>query len=159
MAPLSQSFSRWRREHPNQLFAVLLPIAVVAGSIWVGAKARAATSRLTVKRPAWQSSADELATIRQQFRLPTSGETAALLAESGHVATLGVPPSERVSLMELVARVADDAKLSDVHVSFKAGTDSAYVAPRTIGASTLSAAPYSIVVDVSGGFASLVEFV
>jgi hypothetical protein len=159
MAAMSQGLLRWRRERPNQLFVLIVAIAVLAGAIWVGGKSRLASSRLAAKKPAWQKVADDLANLRQQFRLPSSRETAALVAESGNVAALGVPFSERVSLMELVARVADDARLSDVHVSFKAGTDSSFVPARAIGASTLNVAPYSIIVDISGSFAGVVQFV
>jgi hypothetical protein len=159
MAPISQGLVRWRREQPNQLFVLIVAIAVLAGSMWVGGKSRVAAERLAAKRPAWQKAADDVAILRQQFRLPSSKETAALVAESGHLTALGVTSSERVSLMELVARIADDARLSNVHVSFKAGTDSSFVPARAIGASTLNTASYSIVVDFSGSFAGVVQFV
>jgi hypothetical protein len=159
MAPISPGLVRWRREQPNQLFVLIVAIAVLAGSMWVGGKSRVAAERLAAKRPAWQKAADDVAILRQQFRLPSSKETAALVAESGHLTALGVTSSERVSLMELVARIADDARLSNVHVSFKAGTDSSFVPARAIGASTLNTASYSIVVDFSGSFAGVVQFV
>jgi hypothetical protein len=159
MAPISPGLVRWRREQPNQLFVLIVAIAVLTGSMWVGGKSRVAAERLAAKRPAWQKAADDVAILRQQFRLPSSKETAALVAESGHLTALGVTSSERVSLMELVARIADDARLSNVHVSFKAGTDSSFVPARAIGASTLNTASYSIVVDFSGSFAGVVQFV
>jgi hypothetical protein len=159
MASLGQRLAQWRREHPAQPFMLLAAIVVLGGSLWVGTRSRAAAAKLAAKRPAWQSTADQLATVRQQFRLPSSSETAALLAESGRMSALGVPQSERVSLMELVSRVADAAALSDVRVSFRAGVDSAFIPSRVIGSSTLSPAAYSIVVDCTGSFVGLVQFV
>jgi hypothetical protein len=155
----AQTFSRWRREQPNQLFVIGLAMVVLAGSLWVGIRFRAASARLTAKRPAWQAVADQLATVQQQFRAPTPKETASLLAESGRVNALGVPASDRVSLMEAVSRIADEAGLADVRVSFRQGADSAFVRPRIVGTATLSPAPYSVVVDCAGGFAGVVQFV
>jgi hypothetical protein len=159
MSTTSQNVTRWREEHPNQPFLLLIATVVLAGSVWIGTRSHAMTSRLTARRPAWQSTADQLATVRQQFRAPSSSETASLLAESGREGALGVPSSERVSLMELVTRVADASGLTDIQVSFHAGADSAFVPPRPIGGAVLNPATYSIAIDVAGSFAGVVQFV
>jgi hypothetical protein len=159
MAPMTQELSSWRRQHPNQLFALGLAVVVFAASVWVGTKARAATSRMAQREMAWRGSADQLASLTQRFRVPGSSEAAALLTESGHLSALGVPSSDRVSLMEWVARAADASALSDVHVSFRSGVDSLFIPPRIIGGSPISPASYSVVVDCVGSFAGVVQFV
>jgi hypothetical protein len=159
MSSLGQELARWKREHPTRLLSLGGAIVVLAASGWVGAKSRAATLSLAAKQAAWRSSAEQLATVTQQFRTPSSSETASLLAESGRVTALGVQPADRVSLMELVARAADASMLTDVHVTFRTGIDSVLIAPRIIGGSTISPASYGIVIDCSGSFAGVVQFV
>jgi hypothetical protein len=159
MAPLAVRLATWRREHPNQLPMVALTLLVLGGSLWVGVRSKATATQLATKRPEWQRTADHLATARQQFRVPTSSESAALSAESGRMGALGVPPGDRVALMELVSQIADAAALTDVHVNFRAGVDSAFIPPRSIAGAVVNPAAYSIVVDFSGSFAGVVQFV
>ena len=159
MATSAESFSRWRRERPNQLPAFVLATLVLGASLWVGLQAKSLAQELDKKKVGWQQTADQLATVRQQFRVPSSSESSALLAESARMGVLGVPASERVSLMELVARLADASGLSNVRVNFRAGVDSAFVPPRTIGTDAINPAGYLLNVDFTGSFAGLVQFV
>lgn len=159
MPSFQQTYAGWRSEHPNQHPAIGLAALILAASIWVGLRSRAVAGELAGKRQTWQGTADQLATVRQQFRVPSSSESAALLAESARLGALGVPPSERVSLMELVARLADASGLADVQVNFRSAPDSAFVPPRSIGSSSLSPAPYTIAVDFTGSFQGVVQFV
>jgi len=158
-APLSESVRRGQRESPNRLAALALGVVVIAASIWVGLQAKSVAAELAQKGTAWQQTASQLAALQQQFRIPSSFESAALLNEAGRTGALGVPPSDRVSLMEYLARLADASALSEVRVNFKAGMDSAYIPPRLIGADPISPAAYSVTVDFTGSFVGLVQFV
>jgi hypothetical protein len=154
-----QKLTAWRSEHPNLMSKVALALLILGGSLSVGVKSRVAAGQLAAKKTAWQGTADRLATVRQQFRAPTSSESEALLAESGRLGALGVPPSDRVALMEFVAGIADASMLTDVHVSFRAAADSAFIPPRAIAGTAVNPATYAIVVDFSGSFAGVVQFV
>lgn len=159
MPPVKQAFSNWTRQHPNQLPALAVAAFILVTSLWVGSQARSMTKLLATKRATWQQVSDQLAIARQQFKVPNSSESAALLAESARLGALGVPAPERVSLMELVARLAEESTLSDVRVNFRTGVDSAFIPPRSIGADAINPAGYSVSVDFTGSFAGLVQFV
>jgi hypothetical protein len=159
MASLTESLARWRREHPNQLPALGLGLFVLAASLWVGIQARSASAALILKQTGWQQTANQIAAVQQQFRVPSSFESAALIAESARMGALGVPPSERVALMEYIARLAESSALSEVRVNFRAGMDSAFIPPRLIGTQPFSPATYSLTLDFTGSFAGLVQFV
>jgi hypothetical protein len=159
MAPLSESVRRWQRERPNQLPALALGFVVIAASIWVGLQAKSVAASLAQKGATWQQTASQLAALQQQFRVPSSFESAALITESARAGALGVPASDRVSLIEYLARLADASALSEVRVNFKAGMDSAFIPPRVIGADPISPAAYSVTVDFTGSFVGLVQFV
>jgi hypothetical protein len=159
MAPLSESVRRWQRERPNRVLALALGLVVIAASIWVGRQAKSVAATLAQKSAAWQQTATQLAALQQQFRIPSSFESASLITESARAGALGVPASDRVSLMEYLARLADASALSEVRVNFKAGMDSAFIPPRLIGADPISPATYSVTVDFTGSFVGLVQFV
>lgn len=159
MAPLAESVRQWQRERPNRLPALALGVVVIAASIWVGLEARSVAASLGQRGAAWQQTASQLAALQQQFRLPSSFESAALITESARAGALGVPANDRVSLMEYLARLADASALSEVRVNFKAGMDSAFIPPRLIGADPISPAAYSVTVDFTGSFVGLVQFV
>ena len=88
----SAQVGAWIRSHPNQLLTVGVSAMVIAGSAWIGLKAKTAASELSGRRAAWEQTANQLATVQQQFRVPTATESAALLAESSRMGALGVPP-------------------------------------------------------------------
>lgn len=159
MATFAESFARWRRDRPNQLSAIVVGVFIATASIWVGIRARTATAALSRRGAAWEQTAGQLATLQQQFLVPSSLESAALIAESARIGALGVPTADRVSLMEYLASLADASALSDVRVNFKAGTDSAFIPPRSIGGVAISPAAYSVTLDFTGSFAGLVQFV
>jgi hypothetical protein len=159
MASFSESFGRWRRERPNQLPTLAVGFFILAASIWVGFQARSVAVGLAKKGAGWQQTADQLATLQQQFRVPSSSESAALIAESARMGALGVPVTDRVSLMEYIARLADASALSEVRVNFKAAKDTVFIPPRSIGADPINPAAYSVTLDFTGSFAGLVQFV
>jgi len=159
MSTFSDSLRRWRTERPNQLLAVGVGLFVLVAAGAVGLRARSASAELSERATAWQQTANQLATLQQQFRVPSSSESSRLIAESARMGALGVPPSERVSLLEFLTRLADAAKLSEVRVNVRAGTDSAFIPPRSIGTGPVNPAAYSVTVDFTGSFAGLVQFV
>jgi hypothetical protein len=158
MATATESFKQWNRDRPNQLLALGVAVFVTAASLWTGYQAHSTTVELAKQRVQWQGAVDQLATFQQQFRIPTSTESAALTAESARIGALGVPPAERVSLMEFLVNLAEASSLTEVHVNF-VPTDTTFVPPRAIGTEALNRAPYAVALDFTGSFESLVQFV
>lgn len=159
MAFSKQSFNAWRRDNPNQLLALAVAVIVIGASLWVGVRARGAAVELGQKRDAWQQTSSQLAAVQQQFRAPTSTESAALIAESGRMGALGVPPNEKLNLIDVVGRLAEAYSLRDVRVNSSPVSDSVFVTPRAIGAQTINPATYALTLEFTGSFAGLVRFV
>lgn len=155
----SAQVGAWVRSNPNQLLAVGLSVAVIAGSVWIGAKAKTAAAELSAKRAAWEQTSNQLATVQQQFRVPTATESAALLAESSRMGALGVPPEEKFNLVEAVGRLAEAAALRSIRVNAMEAPDSLFLPERSLPGSRIKSADYVLVVEFAGSFAGAVQFV
>lgn len=155
----SAQVGAWVRSNPNQLLAVGVSAIVIAGSAWIGLKARTAASELSGKRAAWEQTANQLATVQQQFRVPTATESAALLAESSRMGALGVPAEEKFNLVEAVGRLAEAAALRSIRVNAMEAPDSLYLPERSLPGSRIKPADYVLVVEFAGSFAGVVQFV
>ena len=155
----SAQVGAWIRSHPNQLLTVGVSAMVIAGSAWIGLKAKTAASELSGRRAAWEQTANQLATVQQQFRVPTATESAALLAESSRMGALGVPPEEKFNLVEAVGRLAEAAALRSIRVNAMEAPDSLYLPERPLPGSRIKPADYVLVVEFAGSFAGVVQFV
>ena len=155
----SAQVGAWIRSHPNQLLTVGVSAMVIAGSAWIGLKAKTAASELSGRRAAWEQTANQLATVQQQFRVPTATESAALLAESSRMGALGVPPEEKFNLVEAVGRLAEAAALRSIRVNAMEAPDSLYLPERSLPGSRIKPADYVLVVEFAGSFAGVVQFV
>jgi hypothetical protein len=149
----------WARTNPNQVIAMALATLVIGASAWVGIKARGVSSQLADKRLGWEQSANQLATVRQQFRAPTSTESAALIAESSQMGSLGVAPADKISLVDMVGRLAEACALTGVRVNSVAPSDSAFIPERDISGTRIAPADYALVVEFAGSFANAQKFV
>jgi hypothetical protein len=159
MPSFSESIGRWRRERARHLPPLAVGVFVLASSAWVGFQARSVAGDLARKNTGWQQTATQLATIQQQFRVPSSVESASLISESARIGALGVAAADRVSLMEYLAGLADASALTEVRVNFRAGPDSVFIPSRVIGSDPINPAAYSVTLDFTGSFAGLVQFV
>jgi hypothetical protein len=155
------SLTRWAKEHPLQPFIATLAVVVLASSAWVGVQSAVARKQLAGAIASWQNASNQLATVRQQFRLPSSTESADLLREASGLGALGVPTTERVSLIELVSRLAEGSQLQDVRVAFRppVAADSGFVPSLAVGSVTVEQAGYAISLDFTGSFSGLMQFV
>ena len=159
MAVTTESVKRFHRDNPNQLLAIGVAAIVLVASLIVGILARRATAELAQKRGGWEEASNQIATVQQQFRVPTATESAALIAESGRMGALGVPEAEKVNLLDSIGRLAEACSLTQVRVRAASPPDSIFVAARAIGTQTINPAGYAVIVEFSGGFAGLVQFV
>jgi hypothetical protein len=161
MAADSKALARWTRDNPLHPYVGLLAVVGLAVSAWVGVQSQRARQQLRATTVMWQQAAEQLAMVKQQFRMPTGTESDAILRESGAIGSLGVPQDDRVSLMELVSRLAEASELRDIHVAFQPpiSSDSGFVPPRSIGTRSIDQAGYTISLDFTGSFSGLMQFV
>ena len=154
-----ENATRWLRTNENQVLAVVVATLIMGGSGWVGLKARSASADLAGRRRVWESTASQLATVQQQFRLPTGTESSALLAEASRMSALGVPAEERLNLVDMLGHLAEALSLSSVRVRSVAPSDSAVIPSREVVGSTIRPASYAIAVEFVGRFADAQKFV
>ena len=121
--------SRWLKSSPNQILVIAVGLLVLGLSGWTGWRARTVAGDLTTRRTAWEDAASQLATVRQQFRVPTSTESAALVAECAG------------------------------RVNSVARSDSAWVGDRQVAGATIRPAEYVLSVEFAGSFANARKFV
>ena len=147
------------RSNPNQLLATGVAVLVVGLSVWTGMRARSVARELSDKRTGWEATASRLATIQQQFRAPTSTESAALIAESSRMGTLGVRPGDKLELVDMMGRLAEACSLASVRVNSVPASDSAFVVSRQLSGVPIKPADYALAVEFVGSFANAQKFV
>ena len=151
--------TRWVRSNPNQLLAIGVAVLVVGLAAWTGLRARRTAGDLASKRVAWEATANQVATVRQQFRAPTSTESAALLAEASRMGALAVPADDKLALADVVGRLAEACGLRSVRVTSVRASDSTFVPTREVAGSSIKPATYALAVEFAGSFASAQKFV
>ena len=155
----SDQLSRWVRANPNQLLAIGVAVLIMSVSAKVGLKARSVARELSARRATWNVTASRLATVQQQFVVPTTTESSALIAESSQMGALGVPAGEKLGLVDMVGRLAEACSLGSVRVNSMAVSDSAYVPERQVAGSRIKPADYALAVEFVGRFADAQKFV
>lgn len=149
----------WARRNANQMLAVGVGVLVIGASAWVALKARGVAAEVASRRAAWEQAASQLATVRQQFRPPTSTESAALISEASRMGTLGVPASEKLALVDMVGNLAEACALRAVRVNAVAASDSAFLPERQVAGTRIEPADYALAVEFVGSFADAQKFV
>lgn len=155
----SEEMTQWVRSNPNRLLAIGVAVLVVGLSGWIGMRARSAALALSAKRTAWDATASRLATVQQQFRAPTSTESAALIAESSRMGALGVRPGDKLELVDMMGRLAEACALGSVRVNSIPASDSAFVVSRELSGARINPADYALAVEFVGSFANAQKFV
>ena len=151
--------SKWLRENIGQVMAVAVGALVMGASVYVGSKARSANRELETRRLAWQETANQLATVQQQFKAPSSNESAALIAESSRLGSLAVTPEDRLVLVDAVGRLAEACGLRRIRVNSVQRGDTLFARERSLPGGDLHLAEYALDVEFEGGFAGVVQFV
>src|SRR3954469_17314880 len=90
------------KANPNLALALAVALLVIGLSGWIGMRARTATHNLVTSRGTWETTAAQLATVQQQFRVPSTTEASALVAEASRMSALGVPSDEKLSLVDML---------------------------------------------------------
>jgi hypothetical protein len=156
---MAKSGRRTRKLSRNQALGLVVALLVLGLSAWVGTRARAVQGRLAVTRQAWESTAGQLSIVQQQFRLPTSTESARLAAEANRMSALGVPAEEKLGLVDMLGHLAEALALTAVRVNVVAVPDSAVIPSREVAGGAIRPAAYAIAVEFVGRFADAQKFV
>ena len=143
----------------NQLLGVGVFTLVIVLSGWMGLRARSTMRDLSTSRRAWDATASQLSTVQQQFRLPTTSESSALMAEASRMSALGITADEKLGLVDLLGRLAEAMSLSSVRVNVVPVADSAVIPARQVVGSSIRPASYALAVEFVGRFADAQKFV
>jgi len=154
-----EGFTRWVKSNPNQLLGDIVAVLIVGLAVWTGMRARATAAEVAARRSGWEATAAQLAIVQQQFKAPTSTEASILIGEANRMSALGVPPDEKLNLVDMLGHLAEAFSLSSVRVTVVPRSDSAVVPARQIVGSSIKPAAYSIAVEFVGRFADAQKFV
>ena len=154
-----QQVTNWARSNPNQLLSMGVAILIIGLSARVGLKARETAAQLSSRKSSWSNTASQLATVQQQFKVPSTTESAALIAESGQMGALGVPAAEKLNLVDMIGRLAEACSLGSVRVNTASRADSVFVPQRKLAGSQIKPADYALAVEFVGSFADAQKFV
>ena len=145
-------------KHRFPLVLGTVALVVVIASAWVAIPARKQRAVLAAE------DAKLAALIRSsnlwvtQFEPASSEEAAIWQQTASDVASLGVRPSERLTLAQIVARRAEDAGFDNAHIKFVPSDAAAAALPRQVAGVSFNPASYKLEVSGIGSFSALSRF-
>lgn len=93
-----------------------------------------------------------------QFQPASNEESAIWQNTANEIQALGVKPSEKLTLAQIVSRRADNAGYGGAHLKFVPVDGANPVPPRQVAGVTFNPAPYKLVIAGEGGFGTLATF-
>jgi hypothetical protein len=93
-----------------------------------------------------------------QFQPASNEETAVWQNSATDIQALGVKPSEKLTLAQVVSRRADNAGYGRAQLKFVPVEGPNPVPPRNVAGVTFNPAPYKLVITGEGGFGTLAAF-
>jgi hypothetical protein len=93
-----------------------------------------------------------------QFQPASNEETAIWQNSANEIQALGVKPSEKLTLAQIVSRRADDAGYAGAHLRFLPVEGTNPIPPRQVAGVTFNSAPYKLLITGEGGFGTLATF-
>ena len=136
-------------------------IALVTVGGWVGLSAQRARGRLAVDAARLEGEVARLDRWQREFRPVSLSEAAGWRPVEASLASLGVAPSEQVTLAHAVARAAEEAGFTEVRVRFTTRDSGQVVAqrPDRLGRRTLQPASYGLSMNARGSYEGLVRLI
>lgn len=144
----------------NSRSLVISAVAVVTVglSLWVGVPALKERAQLATEEARLEGLIRSSALWVSEFQPASNDESAIWQSTASEIAALGVSPSERLTLAQIVARRAEDAGYTPAHIKF-VPPPAANLAPRQVAGVTFSPAGYALQVTGSGSLTTLNRFV
>ena len=132
-----------------------LAALTVAAAAWVAIPARKQAALLSAEAARLQAVIASSNSWVMQFQPATSEEAVLWQNSTFEIQALGVRPSERVTLAQVIARRADEAGLGSAHIRFLPADAAAQPPPRQVAGITFNPAPYRIQVTGAGSFGTV----
>ncbi|MDQ6718214.1 MAG: hypothetical protein M3Z17_07695 [Gemmatimonadota bacterium] len=133
-------------------------IVVVIASVWVATPARRQRVALADEDAKLKALINSSNLWVTQFEPASNEESAIWQNTASEVQALGVKPTERLTLAQIVLRRAEDADLVGAHLKF-VPVDAATAAPaRQVAGVTFNPASYTLSVSGSGSLGTLISF-
>lgn len=147
------------KPNPNHWLGIAVALIIIGLSAWTGMSARSTAARIAASRSSWEAAGAQLATVQQNFKVPSATEASALLAEASRMSALGVPFDDRLTLVDMLGHLAEALSLSAVRVNLVPVPDSVVIPARQVLGSSVRPASYAIAVEFVGRFADAHKFV
>lgn len=93
-----------------------------------------------------------------QFQPASNEESAVWQNTANDIQALGVKPSEKLTLAQIVSRRAENAGYFGAHLKFVTVEGVNPVPPRQVAGVTFNPAPYRLVITGEGGYGTVVSF-
>jgi hypothetical protein len=132
-----------------------LAALTVAAAGWVAVPARKEAALLSAEAARLQAVIASSNSWVTQFQTASSEESALWQNTAFQVQALGVRPSERLTLAQVIARRAEEAGLGSSHIRFLPVDAAALPPPRQVAGISFKPAQYNIQVTGTGGFGAL----
>lgn len=159
MAISSAEFFAELKRNPVQGYRLFTAAMVFIGGLVVGMKAHSVLVPLHQQETSAVSAKRAASSIVSGFQPVTAAESSSWQLARDTVRSIAVK-GDRLELAQRVVRSAEAAGLTGVRVGF-GGADSVYipVKPTSALAKDLAPADYTVVIDATGGFGSVLTFV
>jgi hypothetical protein len=134
-------------------------LVTVVAALWVGLPARKERAQLDAEEKRLEALIGSSKSWMNQFQPASDEEAAVWQGTSAEIAALGVPPAERLTLAQIVARRAEDAGYSPAHIKFVSPPAPTTLATRQVAGVSFNPAGYALQVDGSGSLTTLNRFI
>jgi hypothetical protein len=138
-----------------QLAVGFVTIVTVIASLWVSIPARRQRAVLSAESQTLQQVITSAGLWVTQFEPASNEESALWQNTAADLQALGVRPSERLTLAQVVARRTDDAGYESAHIKFVAADASNPTPARSVAGVTFNPAQYKLQVSGAGSFSPL----
>ena len=145
----------------NGYFLVVgaVTIVTVIASIWLAIPARRERALLDAENNKLEALIKSAGLWVTQFQPASSEESAIWQGTASEIASLGVKPSERLTIAQILARRAEDAGYVGAHIKFIPPGTAANLPARQVAGVSFSPAGYALQITGSGSLTTLSRFV
>ena len=140
------------------LVVAAVTLVVIAASAWVAVPARKQRIVLAAEDAKLQALIKSSNLWVTQFEPASNEESAIWQNTASEVQALGVKPTERLTLAQIVLRRAEDAGFGGAHLKFVPLDPAAASPARQVAGVTFNPASYTLQIGGSGSFGTLGRF-
>jgi hypothetical protein len=141
------------------LVVCAVTLITVIASMWVAIPARRERAQLAAENNKLEALIRSAGLWVTQFQPASNEESAVWQTTASELAALGVKPSERLTIAQIVARRAEDAGYVGAHIKFVAPGAGTSLPARQVAGVSFNPAPYALQITGSGNLTTLSTFV